>query len=127
MKHTRKQARSIYLEALRKKKLVRKPCEVCGEIKTDGHHPNYDYPLEIMWLCRKHHREWHKINGFQPFTEEDITFVSVERDTRNKIKVLAAFEAISVPNYLKSLINKAYEVTIHNHQASAKSKKAINS
>jgi len=36
-------------------KIIKRPCEVCGTLKVDGHHPNYKKPLEVIWLCRKHH------------------------------------------------------------------------
>lgn len=39
--------------------IVRKPCEVCGEIKTDAHHDDYNKPLDVRWLCRKHHLRHH--------------------------------------------------------------------
>jgi len=37
-------------------------CEFCGEKKDNliKHHFNYDYPLDITWLCRKCHGEVHK-------------------------------------------------------------------
>jgi len=31
----------------------------CNEI-GERHHPDYDKPLEIIWLCRKHHKELHE-------------------------------------------------------------------
>jgi len=40
--------------------LVKEPCEVCGELKVDAHHDDYEKPLEVRWLCRKHHAEHHK-------------------------------------------------------------------
>lgn len=43
---------------LRRGKLERKPCEVCGE-KAQMHHNDYSKPLEVTWLCRKHHLELH--------------------------------------------------------------------
>jgi hypothetical protein len=39
--------------------LVRRPCEVCGDEKSDAHHPDYTKPLEVRWLCRLHHMHAH--------------------------------------------------------------------
>ncbi len=41
--------------ALRLGHLQRKPCEVCGSPDSEKHHDDYDKPLEVRWLCRKHH------------------------------------------------------------------------
>lgn len=43
--------------ALRNGTLIRKPCEVCGKLITDAHHRDYRKPLEVVWLCRRHHQE----------------------------------------------------------------------
>ena len=45
--------------ALRSGSLIKEPCTVCGNNKSEGHHDNYSKPLEVTWLCRKHHRDWH--------------------------------------------------------------------
>jgi len=45
--------------AIRDGKLVCMPCEKCGAIKVDAHHDDYSKPLEVRWLCRKHHLEHH--------------------------------------------------------------------
>ena len=39
--------------------IIPKPCEVCGEVKTQGHHEDYSKPYEVKWLCQKHHSEIH--------------------------------------------------------------------
>jgi hypothetical protein len=44
---------------LRRGLVERQPCEVCGAEPTDGHHDDYDAPLRVKWLCRKHHRALH--------------------------------------------------------------------
>lgn len=35
------------------------PCEVCGDVNSQGHHEDYSRPLEVMWLCQKHHSARH--------------------------------------------------------------------
>lgn len=40
--------------------LDRQPCSECGAEPADAHHPDYTKPLEVVWLCRKHHGEAHR-------------------------------------------------------------------
>lgn len=40
-------------------KIIRKPCQVCGNEKSQGHHEDYSKPLDVIWLCAKHHTELH--------------------------------------------------------------------
>ena len=53
---------SIVGNALSSGKLQKRPCEVCGNIMTDAHHDDYNKPLDVRWLCRKCHAEWHRHN-----------------------------------------------------------------
>lgn len=53
-------ARNAVSNALRDGRLVRLPCLVCGE-NSEAHHPDYDRPLDVVWLCNKHHREAHAL------------------------------------------------------------------
>lgn len=39
--------------------LVKGACEVCGAEKVDAHHDRYDQPLNVRWLCRRHHVKLH--------------------------------------------------------------------
>lgn len=57
------QAASAVSYATKTGALSRKPCEECGADKTDAHHDDYAKPLEVRWLCRSHHIQWHVDNG----------------------------------------------------------------
>ena len=38
-------------------------CEACGvECKPQAHHCDYSRPLDVMWLCRFCHSDWHANN-----------------------------------------------------------------
>lgn len=49
-------ARSYASVYLKRGKIKRMPCEVCGE-KAQMHHPDYSKPTKVKWFCRKHHIE----------------------------------------------------------------------
>lgn len=40
--------------------IIKKPCEVCGEVKVQAHHEDYINHLNVMWLCKDHHHELHR-------------------------------------------------------------------
>lgn len=42
--------------AVRLRKITRLACGVCGNILSEAHHPDYSKPLDVWWLCKKHHR-----------------------------------------------------------------------
>lgn len=47
--------------ALRKGVLVAKPCERCGtDYGVHAHHDDYTKPLNVIWLCARHHGERHR-------------------------------------------------------------------
>ncbi len=60
-RHKRKKARVMFNHYLRDNHIERQPCEICGA-KAEAHHDNYDKPLDVRWLCFKHHRQWHHDN-----------------------------------------------------------------
>ena len=35
-------------------------CVLCGNPAEAHHHFGYDHPLEVIWLCKKHHMSHHK-------------------------------------------------------------------
>jgi hypothetical protein len=39
---------------LKRGKILRLACEVCGSLSSVMHHDDYTAPLSIRWLCRRH-------------------------------------------------------------------------
>jgi hypothetical protein len=53
-------ARQKVYKAVKRGELMRQPCEVCGRAFVHGHHDDYSAPpLNVRWLCPKHHRSCH--------------------------------------------------------------------
>jgi hypothetical protein len=59
------------LEVALRKGVVGRPdrCQKCrrapspmkgGRSRLQAHHPDYNKPLDVMWLCQACHHEWHK-------------------------------------------------------------------
>lgn len=60
-KHPKRQnAHSILNREVRKGRIIPQPCFICGE-KAEAHHPDYDRPLDVVWLCPTHHKQAHAI------------------------------------------------------------------
>lgn len=39
--------------------IEKRPCAVCGSENAQAHHHDYARPLDVEWLCPKHHAEAH--------------------------------------------------------------------
>jgi hypothetical protein len=52
-------AKNRVQRAVRSGRLERGPCRICGEANSEGHHSDYSKPLDVVWLCRKHHKDLH--------------------------------------------------------------------
>ena len=57
----RSNARAYLRAYLRRGKIVKGPCRVCGKKKVEAHHENYDRPLDVWWFCRPHHLDFHHV------------------------------------------------------------------
>jgi hypothetical protein len=55
----RNNARSYLHVYVKRGKIKKLPCEECQNSKSEGHHPDYSKPLQVIWLCKKHHRKKH--------------------------------------------------------------------
>ncbi len=52
--------RSTVSVNLKRGKITRQPCEVCGTAENvEAHHDDYSKPLQVRWLCRAHHNQHH--------------------------------------------------------------------
>ena len=51
-------ARQAVATAIRSGKLTKQSCW-CGATKVEAHHPDYNQPLFVVWLCNKHHKHIH--------------------------------------------------------------------
>jgi hypothetical protein len=45
---------------LRRGLLAKQPCSVCGVAEAEAHHADYAKPLDVVWLCPKHHKAHHR-------------------------------------------------------------------
>lgn len=55
----RYRANAVVYSALKSGALVKQPCWCCGSTEVESHHADYSSPLDVVWLCAKHHREIH--------------------------------------------------------------------
>lgn len=53
-------ARNAINHAIASGQIARQGCEVCGEADAQAHHDDYSKPLDVRWLCRRHHGEVHR-------------------------------------------------------------------
>ncbi len=56
-------ARQVVRAAIVAGYMKKKPCVICGDEKSQAHHPDYLDPFRVIWLCRKHHDLEHLKKG----------------------------------------------------------------
>lgn len=52
-------AHMLVRDAIKRGDIVREPCRECGNDNSHAHHEDYDHPLDVVWLCKKHHEQRH--------------------------------------------------------------------
>lgn len=55
----KRRARLIVMSMVKNGTLKKMPCVKCGEEKSFAHHDDYSKPMEVTWVCRRHHFEIH--------------------------------------------------------------------
>ena len=54
-------ARSVFRRAVMSGRVVRaEKCQECGGSPVEGHHEDYDKPLDVAWLCKVCHGKRHR-------------------------------------------------------------------
>jgi ribosomal protein S27AE len=57
---------SLVGRAKRDGRLNQGVCEECGSVFVEAHHDDYSKPLDVRWLCFKHHRLLHGQEVLEP-------------------------------------------------------------
>ncbi len=85
------------IERLINKGIIRRqPCVQCGKENSQGHHPDYSKPLEVVWLCQLHHSEEHrKLNNLtepkilrKKGVEMEAKYTVMSKDSIAEVKYL---------------------------------------
>lgn len=82
---------------LRAGRIQRLPCQECGNPKVEAHHPDYAKPLDVLFLCRKHHRAWHREHG-QGLNGGDAPLQRVHEEIDLRGQRIGRLEVLSLKN-----------------------------
>jgi len=53
-------ARAYLHVYVKRGKVKKENCLICGSEKSEAHHKDYKKPLDVIWLCRTHHLSLHE-------------------------------------------------------------------
>jgi hypothetical protein len=85
-KKQKRPAQIVFNAAVKSGKVLKKPCEICGKEKSQGHHEDYSKPLDVVWLCVRHHNDRHihlrdcKTLGKEPLSIEEF-ILTIQKNT----------------------------------------------
>ncbi len=104
----RKKVRRKTNDLIKKGKLRKKSCVVCGKKTVLPHHEDYSNPFKVIWLCEEDHKDYHdgkialfngqlkwdpirltkirgKVNGFPEKKYEQINNAFARKSTTNEL------------------------------------------
>jgi len=94
-------------KALTKGHLVKQPCSVCYSTdKIEAHHKDYTKPLEVVWYCRKHHKEEHTRIGKVQHRDVSLNIRNFPDDLLRQLKAKAALDGKLLRDLVIELIEK---------------------
>jgi DNA-directed RNA polymerase subunit RPC12/RpoP len=98
-------AHGIVSAAVRSGELLPQPCEVCGET-AEAHHEDYEKPLEVNWLCKKHHRARHIEIG-DALMESGVNLRNVPAMLARRLKSAAIMRDMTMQDFCIELLTRA--------------------
>jgi hypothetical protein len=57
---TRDKIRNKTRALIKAGRIRKRPCIVCGGKEVIAHHEDYNNPYKVIWICEKHHKEYHE-------------------------------------------------------------------
>lgn len=99
-------AHALVAAAIKSGQLVPEPCKVCGDEKTVAHHEDYVKPLEVVWLCRKHHRARHKEIG-APLMSSGLLLRGMPDELCRTIKIRAIEQGTTIEQLCEAILSAA--------------------
>ncbi len=56
----KKRAHGQLRHAIEMGRVIKEACKICGALKVEGHHEDYDKPYDVIWFCHLHHSYHHR-------------------------------------------------------------------
>ena len=82
-------------------------CLFCGDkFSVQGHHENYSKPLDVLWLCRSHHADLHKIKRRCEIVDKNYVAGLRVLRSRSAIKRTMAQLQDDPKNFIGSFLNR---------------------